>query len=246
MKKTKLLLIVLAACLLVGTATGLTVAYFTAQATSQNIFTAGNVTIQFTELAADGKTPIDVTGTTPAINYGVIYPGRRVEKKSTIKVLDVDGSMPAYLAAKIVITDGGSEYDIHSILCRPGTSDSKTKLDAFLQGGPWNGSLAKSSENEKLWSNSTYAVYYEEIPDGFAVYVLIRDAKAANESVIFLDSLNFPNTWSNAEFVTCSKLQLNISVFAVQAQGLGSCQEAMLSSFNEQFQVFAGLTIPTN
>ena len=95
-----------ALCVVSLIAVGVTIAWFTDTKESTNIFTAGDVKIRLNEVNPEGEV-IDVTNQGTQMDYGHVYPGRKVTKNATITNV---GSEGAYIAAEIVILDG--EQDI--------------------------------------------------------------------------------------------------------------------------------------
>lgn len=234
MKKLKILLVALVACALLATAVGATIAYFTDQIHSKNVFTAGEVKIRLTELDKNGVEQ-NITNETAEIDYGHIYPGRVVEKNSTITV---EGTESAYLAAKIVIEDGTK--DLNSVISLPGSGTSGTTVDRLFAGGAFGSGLELNTNwlnmGLHVWESAGYAVFYDAtVTDGYVIYILMKDIKAVGSSTRFLDAITFPETWSTAELAQCAELTIGISVFAAQSAGFESCYEAMHASFPTQF-----------
>lgn len=238
MKKLKILLVALVACALLATAVGATIAYFTDQIHSKNVFTAGEVKIRLTELDKNGVAQ-NITNETAEIDYGHIYPGRVVEKNSTITV---EGTESAYLAAKIVIEDGSR--DINSVISLPGSGTSGTTVDQLFAGGAFGSGLVLNENwlnmGLHVYESAEYAVFYDAtVTDGYVIYILMKNVKSVGSSTQFLDDITFPGGWSTAELAQCAELTIGISVFATQSAGFYSCYEAMHASFPTQFAGFA-------
>ncbi len=238
MKKLKILLVALVACVLCTAAISATIAYFTHQIHSENVFTAGEVKIRLTELDKDGVEQ-NITNETAEIDYGHIYPGRVVKKNSTITV---EGTETAYLAVKIVIEDG--TRDINSVISLPGSGTSGTTVDQLFGGGAFDSGLVLNENwlnmGIHVFESAEYAIFYDAtVTDGYVIYILMKDIKAVGSSTRFLDTIMFPEAWSTAELAQCAELKIGISVFAVQSAGFESCYEAIHASFPTQFANFA-------
>ena len=72
-----------ALCVMAVALAGVTIAWFTDTKETTNVFTAGDVKIQLTELNPENET-IDVTDHVAQMDYGYIYPGRKINKNTTV------------------------------------------------------------------------------------------------------------------------------------------------------------------
>lgn len=104
-KRTKALLLVLCALMLVTTSVMGTVAYLTSTAGVANTFTVGDIAIKLDETAvgADGKA-VEPAARTEEGNKDVkLIPGRTITKDPTVWVRK--GSEPAYIRMKVTISN---------------------------------------------------------------------------------------------------------------------------------------------
>lgn len=104
-KRTKALLLVLCALMLVTTSVMGTVAYLTSTADVANTFTVGDIAIKLDETTvdADGKA-VEPAARTEEGNKDVkLIPGRTITKDPTVWVRE--GSEPAYIRMKVTISN---------------------------------------------------------------------------------------------------------------------------------------------
>ena len=213
---------------------GVTIAWFTDMKESTNVFTAGDVTIRFAELDPEGDL-IDITGKNVQMDYGHVYPGREIVKKSFVTNT---GSELAYIAAEIVILDG--EQDINAALGIPGEANGKTPLDKFFVGGVWGENytrVASPSEPHFVeWESEHTIVQYDtRMTDGFWINIFFKDGLESGNNVELWDGFTFPDDWGNENMLQCTNLRISVRVFAAQAAGFESCTEAITTAFKGEF-----------
>ncbi len=231
----KLILIAVAALCVVSLVTvGVTIAWFTDMKESTNVFTAGDVTISLTELDPDGE-QIDITDHFIQMDYGHAYPGREIVKNT---IVTNTGSELAYLAAEIVILDGAQ--DIKSALSIPGTTTGITPIDDFFVGGLFDETYTKrdtpSAPHFIEWENDSYLIQYDtRMPEGFWINIFVKEGLASGSSLNLWTGFTFPVTWGNDEMLQCSDLRISVRVFAAQAAGFSSCEEAITTAFDSDF-----------
>ena len=221
--KKKLLTLCLVATLLVASVTGATLAYFTDTDDATNTFTAGNIKIDLTEaevkLDASGNYVADGAGTRRDVldneadkyDFGKIYPAQEICKDPTIEILD--GSEEAYIAAKIIITDGVG--DLHTY---QKTQADGSKVDTLLlgidgtdyidiskvvTGGLMNEPVTQVSEFGDLkgviWDTTTSAIYQEanRTAGEYTIYCFIKNPMNAKDKVCLFEKITVPATWDN-------------------------------------------------
>jgi predicted ribosomally synthesized peptide with SipW-like signal peptide len=222
-----------ALCSIALVAAGVTIAWFTDTKETSNVFTAGDVKIRLTELNPENEV-IDVTNHGAQMDYGHVYPGLEVKKNSTVTNI---GSEEAYLAAEIVILDG--EQDITKALSIPGTSSGIVPIDRFFKGGLWGDKFVRvdsADPNYVIWESEHCIIRYDtRMEDGFWINVFVKDILVGGESILMWEGFTFPATWSNEEMLECTSLRISIAMFAVQAAGFGSCEEAVTTAFGDGF-----------
>ncbi len=231
----KLILIAVAALCIVSLITvGVTIAWFTDMKESTNIFTAGDVTISLTEMNPEGEL-INITNHFIQMDYGHAYPGRKIVKNTTVTNT---GSEFAYLAAEIVVLDGA--HDISSALSIPGTSSGITPIDQFFVGGLFDESYemvaTPSAAHFIEWESEHFLIQYDtRMPEGFWMNIFVKEGISSGSSLKLWDGFTFPVTWGNDEMLQCSDLRISVRVFAAQAAGFTSCEEAITTAFDSDF-----------
>ena len=224
----------LCAVALVLVTVGVTIAWFTDMKESTNVFTAGDVTIKFTELNPEGEI-VDVNSSHIQMDYGHVYPGREIVKQSTVTNT---GSELAYIAAEIVILD--DERDINAALGIPGVPGRVTPLDEFFFGGLWGDSYTRvevpSAPHFVEWESEHHIIQYDtRMTDGFWINIFVKDTLASGNSVSLWEGFRFPTYWTNDEMLECTNLRISVRIFAVQAAGFENCPEAITTAFSGNF-----------
>ena len=230
----KLILIAASALLMVASiAVGITIAWFTDTKETTNVFTAGDVSIRLEELDPDGEM-VDITNQGVQMDYGHVYPGRKVVKNTSVTNI---GSEVAYIAAEIVIIDG--DRDINAALSIPGEAGGTTRLDEFFEGGLWGESFTRvvgSKPYFVTWESANYIIQYDKrMTDGFWINVFVKNSLDSGNTLELWDGFTFPDDWGNEEMLQCANLRISIKVFAAQAAGFSSCTEAITTSFGNEF-----------
>lgn len=211
--KKKIFVIALAACLLILSVAGTSVAYFTDTEQYTNTFTAGNVNIELSEakviadtngdLVADGTNRIVVNGAVGITNdYGTIFPGQSIYKDPTIENI---GSEAAYIGAIIKITNDDAEADITDQL------DEISDVTSFITD------LSTTNATVKYKIDSTDGV--------ITIYMVFTDAIANGASYKLFEGIKIPTTWNNAEMADCVGLNIVVNAYATQTKGFTSGAE---------------------
>lgn len=137
----KVIVLALCAILLVAASVMGTLAYLTSQATVQNIFTVGNVSIKLEEYVVDPQTGVKNANATPvtAMENLELVPGREIQKNPFITV---NGTESCWLVVKVTnelgeaITINGMS-DWNKVAGKDGyymykqTVDAGKKIDVF-------------------------------------------------------------------------------------------------------------------
>ena len=233
--KKKIVAIALVACLLLAVAAGATLAYFTDEDQQTNTFVAGKVGINLDEckVAADERDNLVSTGERTEANQSYdLHPGIVVDKDPTITV---DGdSLDAYVAA--VITIKGDLFDLIGI------ADYGTiNIHALASGGLLaEGSQAGSyGDYEGLFVYQTENFAIHQVGDKenktWTMYVFMKEAMSAGESVVLFEQLSIPAEYNNAEMAKINGMSIDVKAYAAQTKGFLSCYEAMTAAFGEDF-----------
>lgn len=134
---------------------------------------------------------------------------------------------------------------ISSVLSIPGTSTGITPIDQFFVGGLFDEAYTRrdnpSAPHFIEWESEHYLIQYDtRIPEGFWINIFVKEGLASGNSLRLWDGFTFPLTWGNDEMIQCSNLRISVRVFAAQASGFNSCEEAIITAFDGEFG------IPTN
>lgn len=247
LRKMHIVAIVLVLCVAMIAAAGGTLAYFTDDREVTNVFTAGHVYIELTEAAVkdsgtgnlveDPDKPrvhgvaIDSTEDIKH-NYGMLYPGKTIHKDPTIQNTGED---PAWIAAKIIITDG--KGDINKLYGFPNKEQIDIRL--MLSGGllsekvhmgTWNG-IAHVDHNEN------YAMV--QVPDVaggvYEFYFFMLNPFEKDARVEIFDTMTILPEFTNEAMKELAELEITVQAFAVQTFGFDSCYGAMTGAFPEHF-----------
>ena len=243
-KKSKLFTLILAFCVTVILATGTSIAYFTDSKEQTSVFTAGSVYIEMTEaqvkkdsagnLIEDTSKDRIVAGALDAntVNdYGAIFPGQSIYKDPTVKNT---GSENAWLAMKVVITDGVG--DIHDIFGYE-TGD-EIDFKALFGGG-----IIESSTNVMVWHgmnariNDTYAMVQKSSrADGrYEFFFFMINPLVSGEEVTLFSEMFIPMDLTNEEMKEFVQLTVTVQAFAVQTYGFENAYQAVRAAFPDYF-----------
>ena len=242
----KLIAISLAITVLAICAINATLAYFNDSKETNGSFTAGNVYISLTEANvirdARGNLVEDTSlerlegseiGTQTVHDYGMLFPGEKIHKDPTIKNT---GDYDAWVAAKIIITDGVG--DIHNLF-KFNNSYDDIDIEGFISGGllaedvevgDWNG-------NQYVCFNEKYAMVQIANRDAgvYEFYFFMLNTMAPGESVELFDTFYVDHEFGNVEMREFKDFKITVQAFAVQKQGFLSCLEAMTTAFSSNF-----------
>ena len=247
LKKLHIVAIVLVLSVAMIAAAGTTIAYFTDEREITNVFTAGHVYIELTEAAVmdDGVGNLIEDTSKPRVqgvaidstedvkhNYGMLYPGKTMHKDPTIKNT---GSDPAWIAAKVIVTDGSG--DINKLYGFPNSEYIDLKLmlsgallDQTVHVGTWK-------DHENAYYNDTYAMV--QMPDAangiYEFYIFILDQCERDEEVVLFDTMTILPEFTNSDMKELEGLEITVQAFAVQTFGFDNTYAAMLGAFPEHF-----------
>ena len=254
MNKRKILLV--ASCLMMVAILGFggTLAYLTDTDNTVNTFVAGQVGLKLDEeiVAKDTDSNSDTYGdflatgerTEENQKYEKVFPGNDILKDPTI-TLDAT-SETAWVAAKIVITGKGLNTLIGSPVL-PEALEITREFDdvSFISGGLAdiegaylnNGyyGLAPFFYCEDTTGNNSYYSYQVAGDGVWTIYMYMDSTMAANEQVTLFNNIHIPTTWNNAEIAIINGMTVDITAYAVQADGFADCFTAMATAFPAAF-----------
>ena len=241
-EKRQLLLSVTMLVLFILLLVGTTIAYFSDSRQIKNTMTVGNVEIELTEaavrrdstgqLVVDPAAPRVVGGDNAVQNYGYIYPGTVIQKDPTIRNV---GSEDAWIAARIVVTDG--QGDLHKVMgydTAPGIDIRMLLggglLDEGAHVGRWNGI-------DNVRYNDDYAMVQkaDAVMGQYVFYLFLQNPFVSDDKVVLFDRLAVPPEWSSEQMQELKELNICVEAYGVQTFDLTSCYDAMTKAFPEQF-----------
>lgn len=222
---------------------GVSIAYFTSSKQVTNTFTAGTVEIELSESAVKEDASGNLVENTLANrifgrkeevvhNYERVYPGMTICKDPTIANI---GSGPAWIAAKVTLTDGNG--DLHKLIGYEGYEDIDIELllqgallDEPVQVGEWNGI-------KNVCYNDHYAMI--QIPHAtegrYEFFFLILQPLEKDYSVTIFDKVVFNMMWSNEHMNELRELKIHVQAYGVQTFQMTDCLQAMTLAFPDQF-----------
>lgn len=206
MKKSKAILMVVCAMLLVAASIMGTLAYLTSQATVTNTFSVGKVEITLDEakVGEDGKALKSGERTTTGNGYHLM-PGHEYDKDPTVTVKK--GSDASYV--RMMVTVSFDQALTNELL--------ETNLDNIFTG--YN--PAKWSRNAKNVSEDKMTITYEY---RYATTVAAPDAD--EKLAPLFEHINVPEDYTDVEIDILNGMEIEITAQAIQADGFKTADAA--------------------
>lgn len=235
MKKTKVLLTLTCAVMLIAVSVMGTLAYLTDKDDVKNTFTVGQVDIKLDEakINADGK-PVDKEGKVVTDladaervkgNSYHLLPGHVYTKDPTLTVLK--NSEKSYVRLLVTVTFD-QELNDEELL--------KLKLDGIFTG--YNNSWVRGEDpvitsktkvgSEEKYTVITYEYRYKEIVEG-----KVEGAAEDNKLPALFTGIKVPGNWDNEMMEAVGKFNIDVVGQAIQADGFGTA-DAAWAAFEEQ------------
>ena len=248
MIKSNIITVALVVLVVIIATASTSIAYFSDNKEMANVFTAGNVYISLTEAAVkgDGSGNLIEDPDSPRVEgvaidsaegvkheYGTLFPGKTMHKDPTIKNT---GDDPAWVAAKIIITDGSG--DINKLYGYENSQmiDIKSMLGGALLGesayvGVWNGM-------DNVRYNDHYAmVQVADTQNGvYEFYFFINAALVPGDEIVLFNKMTIDPEFSNTQMQELANLEITVQAFAVQTYGFESSYAAMCRAFPTYFE----------
>ena len=187
--KKKIFMLAIAACLVVLSIAGSSLAYFTDTDAKATVFTAGNVDIELSFTAPTGNA----------------YPNQDIAAPAVITNV---GSEDAYVGAIITFTADAGQ-DLTTIISPAGDVDyipvSVRKLLVDLV----------STDCEIRYTTTPV----DGKTTGYKVYVLKNTKIAKNATVTLFKGVKVPAQWDNKEMAVFNGLKISVKAYATQTQG---------------------------
>lgn len=230
--KKRILTVALVVALLATCFAG-TYAYLKDSEAQANTFTTGNVLISLDEaiVEKDGNGNLVATDErTKKDQEYKLFPAMTVTKDPTIYV---EGTEPAYVAAKITITgdlydligvEGYDNIDIHKL-----ASGGLIKADATQETG-WNGL-------SMVYKTDACVIYQEadKANNTWVLYIFMNNPQAVGTEIELFNTLTIPAEWDNDEMAKINGMEINVQAFATQTNGFANCFEAITKAFPTNF-----------
>ena len=213
MKKSKVLITVFCAVLLVSVSVLGTLAYLTSRDEVVNTFTVGKVKIELDEAKVKLDGTIDGTDRVKENNYHLI-PGQTYVKDPTMTVKAK--SEDSYVRMLLTI-DHASEFDA---IYAPNKAD----LTKIFNGYNANNWVCEGVTRDSDKNTVTYEFRYKEIV-----------AKSTTDTKLeaLFDSITVPSAFDSDDMESIKDLKITVVGHAIQATGFAN-EDAAWTAFNEQ------------
>lgn len=228
MKKSKVLLALACAVLLVGASIMGTLAYLTSTDTVTNTFTVGNVSIKLDEAPVDG-TGKAITGDRVKANSYKLYPGHTYDKDPTVTVLA--GSDASYIKMVVTVTKSAELDQIFA--------DHKiTDLTTVIGGYEKTNWILKSNTEDTTANTRTYEFWYKETVTAGESDVVLDDLfetikvpdELTNDEIKLLYYTTTKNSETGKLVAGTEKdskpLTITVNAYAIQADGFADAAAA--------------------
>lgn len=201
--RTKALLMLLCAVLLVAGSVLGTLAYLTSTDTVTNTFTVGNVSIKLDEAKANTDGTLVANADRVKANTYKLLPGHTYNKDPMVTVLK--GSESSYIKLNVVVTKS-AELDAIGV-------DLLTTFKGY-DSANW---IYKGNTEDTTANTRTYEFWYKET-------VAAPDADVALDALF--DQVVIPGTITNAQLATIEGMTITVNAHAIQADGFADAAAA--------------------
>ena len=146
------------------------------------------------------------------------------------------GSDPAWIAAKVIVTDGSG--DINKLY---GFENSEY-IDILEM---FSGGLFNQTMHVGVWKSFESAYYNDhfamvQVPDTangvYEFYIFVLDQCEKDEEVELFDTMTISGEFTNSDMQELRELEITVQAFAVQAFGFENVYFAMTGAFPEHFE----------
>lgn len=210
MKKSKVLLTLACAVLLVAASVMGTLAYLTSTDSVQNTFTVGQVKITLDEakVGTDGKALTGDSAERVKANSYKLMPGHVYDKDPTVTVKA--GSEESYIKMVVTVSKAAELDKIFA-------DHQITDLTTVIGGYDSNEWTLNSTSKDTTANTRTYVFYY-------------KSTVSAGESDVVLDDLfetiTVPGGLTNAEIETIKDMTITVNAYAIQKDGFNTADAA--------------------
>lgn len=213
MKKSKILITVFCAVLLVVASVVGTLAYLTSESKVVNTFTVGNVNITLDE-ADVNENGVVVSNARVKENKYHLVPGQTYVKDPT---LTVKAKSEASYVRVLLTIDHASEFDA---IYAPNQADLTTIFNGY-DATNW---VYEAVTRDMVKNTVTYEFRYKEIV-----------AKSETDTVLdaLFDSVTVPGTFDSDDMASIANLKITVIGHAIQATGFAN-EDVAWTAFDEQ------------
>ena len=206
-KKTKALMLVLCAVLLVTASVLGTMAYLTSQDEVVNTFTVGNVAIKLDEAKANADGSLVEGAARVKENNYKLLPGHTYNKDPMVTVKN--GSEASYIKMTVTFTKA-NELDA---IFAPAGADMTSIFNGYDTAN-W---IYKGNTKDATNDTRTYEFWYKET-------VSAPTADVALDALF--DSITVPCTITNEQLETIEGMTITVNAYAIQADGFANADAA--------------------
>ena len=237
-KPRRILLTLACAVLLVSLSVGATLAYLTSEDSAKNTFTVGQVKITLDEQPVD-ENGRAVDGKRLQKNEYHLMPGFTYDKDPTIHV-DSESELCWVWAMIEVAPTAGSTTTIANIRdligypVEEGAAKTHLGLNQLVTGGVFN---PNNAYDGPVYEGATETWTTEKIrlvqwPGENQNYFLVcyLQPQQADADLVLFEKLNIPAEWDNTEIIKLNNTEINITAYAIQADGFDNIDDAMASA----------------
>ena len=250
MKNSKLrraLLLLACAVMLVSLSVGATLAYLSSATDPvKNTFTVGQVNITLDEAHTNEYGDV-IDDTRVAENAYHLMPGFDYVKDPTIHIADDSENCWVWAKIEVYANEGGDINALRERLAYDGP-DGTLGLSKIVFGGVFEAETYTQGDNLYVWDSETIRLEQHVEADKNIFYIYYLQPHAAGEDLVLFDTLKIPHEWDNEEIINLNKIAMDITAYAIQADGFDNVDEAV-DAFNKNktgaHEGFDDLTRPT-
>ena len=206
-KKTKALMLVLCAVLLVTASVLGTMAYLTSQEEVVNTFTVGNVAIKLDEAKANADGSLVEGAARVKENNYKLLPGHTYNKDPMVTV--ESGSEASYIKMTVTFTKAN---ELDAIFAPTGAD-----MTSIFKGYDATNWIAKGNTKDATANTRTYEFWYKET-------VGAPNGDVALDALF--DSISVPGNITNEQLATIEGMTITVNAYAIQADGFATADAA--------------------
>lgn len=211
-KKTKALMLVLCAVLLVTASVLGTMAYLTSTDEVVNTFTVGNVAITLDEAKANTDGSLVAGADRVKANTYKLLPGHTYNKDPMVTV--ENGSEASYIKMTVTFSKANELDEIFAP-----TGANLTSIFNGYDAANW---IYKGNTKDATANTRTYEFWYKET-------VAAPTADVALDALF--DSITVPGSVTNGQLETIEGMTITVNAYAIQADGFANA-DAAWAAFN--------------